>query len=560
MASKSTHTVLDSGRALGSDAVAGLGTALFGVPSGLAFAKLAGVDPIYGLYSCMVATIVSSLGTGTVLMVGTLTSAIAVSTKSILGSSGIETSLIPSALFTLSFMVGVIMLTLGLLRLGKIVKFISNAVLTGYVLGIACLIIIGEFGDLVGYPLHEGSKLHRLVEYFQHFSDWDVSTTLLGLASCVAVLIAQRNPVTKVLVPVIVLIAGAAIVSLGGLSSVALTGSIAQIHSQLPSFVHPDPSLMPKLALGAISITLIALTEGASISTAFPNPDGSEAKISKDFRGIGVANIIGSFFQSMSIGGSLSRSAMCVKSGAKSRLAGIFTGVWMMALVYFAGSWIVLVPLTSIAGVLWAIIIQVVIDKRADVKLMFATSPGSATVLTVTFLCSLFIPLQWTIMIGAGLSWLVYAYTSSKDAHLVQLKRNDEGFYEETKPPEYLESNSLTILQLEGNGFFSEVPVIKDLMVDTKSTRNSVLIWRMRGLEDVHSASLKWFRSFARTFRTKGNRLILEGVEPHILEEMRKTGVVDVVGEDNVLPAQPGLLETLEKAVDDANHWIEKRR
>ena len=131
--------------------ISGLATGLFSIPEGMAYAQLAGVNPVYGLYSGIVAVIVSSMTTGTILMMSTLTSAIALATGSVIQTAGIQDSQMPQALFTITFLVGVIMFVLGILRLGSIVNFVSNAVMTGFVAGASLLIILGQEHHLTGY-------------------------------------------------------------------------------------------------------------------------------------------------------------------------------------------------------------------------------------------------------------------------------------------------------------------------------------------------------------------------------------------------------------------------
>lgn len=135
---------------LASGALAGFSTGLFSIPEGMAYAQLAGVKPLYGLYAGLVATLVAALSTGTVLMVSTLTSAIAFSTGSILHVAGIGGSAMPGALFTVTLLSGGIMLVLGLLRLGSMVSFVSNSVMTGFAGAAAVLIVVRELGDFSG--------------------------------------------------------------------------------------------------------------------------------------------------------------------------------------------------------------------------------------------------------------------------------------------------------------------------------------------------------------------------------------------------------------------------
>ena len=139
------------GQTFKNDAIAGFSTGLLSIPEGMAYAQLAGVNPIYGLYSGMVATFVVALSTGAILMISTLTSAIALSIARVLDVVGINANANPNAIFTITFLVGATMFVTGLLRLGKLVGFVSNAVMTGFVTGASLLIIIGELGDFSGY-------------------------------------------------------------------------------------------------------------------------------------------------------------------------------------------------------------------------------------------------------------------------------------------------------------------------------------------------------------------------------------------------------------------------
>ncbi len=137
-------------KTLVSDAAAGFSTGLFSIPEGMAYASRAGVNPVYGLYSGMVPTIVAPLSTGTILMISTLTSAIALATASVISAAGLSSDNL-AALFTITFLVGATMFVLGMLRLGSLVNYVSIAVMTGFVLGASLLIIFGELGDLTGY-------------------------------------------------------------------------------------------------------------------------------------------------------------------------------------------------------------------------------------------------------------------------------------------------------------------------------------------------------------------------------------------------------------------------
>ncbi len=542
------------------DLYSGLMTSLFSIPEGMAYASIAGVNPIYGLFSAMGATIVSSLTTSSILMISTLTSAIAISTKSVINVANFESSTIPEALFTLTFLIGVVMLVLGVLRLGKIVNFVSNAAITGFIFGIAMLIIIGELGDLVGMKISGHNKLEEMVYWFTHIHEWDITTAIFSLLTIVLMFLLQKNRKTKEAASFIVLIGGVAVAYLVNLPSIALIGSISDTAISLPTPVVPNPILMPKLFVGAISIALLALVQGTSISTSFPNPDGSESNYSKDFIGQGLGNIFGSFFQSMGTGGSFSRTAISVMSGAKSNLSGIFSALWLILIVVIAGKLIALIPIATIGSILTVIAWQIMLRRCSDISLILRTSKESSVVMITTFLSSLFIPLQWTIFLGAILSLLFYIYASATKIRLSRMIKNKEGYFEIHDMPKKIDSGSVTVFDYEGNCFFGEVPAIKNMMPSIKEVKHSVIIWRMRGCEDIHSTFLKWLKGFIDQFLANDNRFMIEGVDTRVMKILEKTSIVEKIGKDNIFPAHPAYLMALEQALHTANTWIDSKK
>jgi SulP family sulfate permease len=542
-------------KALKSDVVAGFATGLFSIPEGMAYAQLAGVNPLYGLYSGIVATIAGSLSTGTLLMISTLTSAIALSTASVLQTANIQDSQMPAALFTVTFLVGATMLIMGLLRLGSLVSFVSNAVMTGFVAGASVLIVIGEMGDFSGYAPSGSNKLMEMVDWLRNIGQWDLMTTAVAVSSLILMLVFKRFRKTEKMAAIFTLLIMTVAVNLLQLS-VPLVGSIASIPRGLPTPTLPAFSLIPKLALGSLSVALVALVQGAGISTAYPNPDGSRAGASRDFIGQGIGNLLGSFFQSMGTGGSLSRTGICVEAGSKSRWGGIFAGLWLSLILLLLGSLAELVPLSVIAGMLFVIGGELIGARLPNARLVFASSGGSTAAGLLTFVSALFIPLQYTIFLGAGLSLLLYIGVSASKARLFKFVRGKDGYWQEQDLPATFPSSQATVVAYEGAKFFAEVPSIMGKMPSLEGVTNAAIIWRLRDLESVHSTFLKQLSLFAQSVQKGGNRFMLEGVEPQVMTTLEKTGSLDVIGRDNVFPERPGLGAALDAAWEEAQKWL----
>jgi SulP family sulfate permease len=536
--------------------ISGLATGLFSIPEGMAYAQLAGVNPVYGLYSGIVAVIVSSLTTGTILMMSTLTSAIALATGSILTTAGIQDSQLPAALFTITFLTGAIMFLLGLFRLGSIVNFVSNAVMTGFVAGASLLIILGQEHHLTGYSPQGGDEFQKTVNWLQNIDQWEPTTVAISVAVIVLMVVMKRiRPIEK-FAPIIVLVLSTAVVNFFQLQT-ELVGDIATIPNSLPGFMLPDFSLIPQLFLGSISVALVALAQGAGISTAVPNPDGSRASQSRDFLGEGLGNLAGSFFQSMATGGSLSRTGISVGAGATNRLGGVFAGLWLGLIVLLFGSAAEKVPLAVIGGMLTVVGVELIMARVPSARLIWHTGEwGSIAAMLITFLTALFIPLQFTIFLGALLSVLLYVAAAAKKLRVQQAVRLDDGGWEMRDTPKTLVPGEVNVFLIQGLDFFAEVPLLEDDLPSARGVTNAVVVLVLRDLQGASSTAIRWFERYANDLRAGGSLLMLADVNPGALDAFRKSGLLEIVGEQNVFPAAQRVLEAEQQAWEAAQQWL----
>jgi SulP family sulfate permease len=378
----------------------------------------------------------------------------------------------------------------------------------------------------------------------------------VGFGTIIAMVVLKKIPATEKAAAVIVLILGTVVVNLLHLPTVELVAKIAKIPNGLPTVVMPDPAMMPKLALGSLSVALVALTQGAGIGTAVPNPDGSRASQSRDFMGQGLGNIAGSFFQSLGSGGSLSRTGISVGAGAKSRMAGVFSGLWLILIVVLMGSLAESVPLSVIAGILAVVAVELITARIPDAALIWKTSKGSAAAGLLTFGAALFIPLQYTIFLGAGLSMALYIYASSRHVRLYHLVATGDGHWREQDPPATYPSRAVTVLRFDHLDFFAEVPLLEDLLPSRQGVRQAAVILTLRYMESLPSTTLKWLNQYNRELQEGGNLLLLAGVDPQVLNLLEHTGIIDAIGKDNIFPARHVMTRSIEEAVTRAQEWL----
>ncbi|MET7758930.1 SulP family inorganic anion transporter [Streptomyces sp. NPDC005389] len=536
----------------------GLVTGLFSIPEGMAYAAIAGFNPVAGFYAGVVPAIVGSLTSRTVLMVTTLTSALALTSQSVLSDAGLDPK-DAGNVATLTLMAGMVMLLMGVLRLGVVMSFVSHAVMTGFSTGIALQIITGVLKDATGYKPQGHNRLHQLVDWLAHIGAWQLAATLVAAAT-IAVwaltrLVRRLEPVALL---VAMVVASAAVAVLG--TDVELVGGIAHIPAALPGFSAPDLSAVPALLGGAVAVALVGLAQAASIGPSVPNPDGSKSSVNGDFAAQGLANLAGGLFQSLPSGGSLSRTGVAVSAGARTRWAGVLSGVLLALIVLVCAPLAEHIPMPVIGGLILVVGGELIWGKRHDILLVLRTSPLSSAAMVLTFLATTQLPLQQAIVIGAVLSLLLYCVQAARRSRLVALTADDTGHWHPGDVPQALPPGEVTVLYYDGVGLFAELPRIETMLPRTDHARNAVLILVMRGVPDVPSSSMaKVLRRHAHDLDRQGGRLILAGAEPGLVHAFEAAGLDRDLGPDGIVPAGGALFDPLDRAMATARAWIEDR-
>ncbi|MFF5931719.1 SulP family inorganic anion transporter [Streptomyces hydrogenans] len=543
------------GRPKPADVGSGLVTGLFSIPEGMAYAAIAGFNPVAGLYAGVVPAIVGSLTSRTVLMVTTLTSALALTSQSVLSDAGLDPK-DAGNVATLTLMAGVVMLLMGVLRLGVVMSFVSNAVMTGFSTGIALQIITGVLKDATGYKPEGRNRLHQLGDWLAHIGEWQLAATLVAAAT-IAVWAATRlvRRLEPVALLVAMVVASAAVAVLG--TDVELVGGIAHIPAALPGFSAPDLSAVPALLGGAVAVALVGLAQAASIGPSVPNPDGSRSSVNGDFAAQGLANLAGGLFQSLPSGGSLSRTGVAVSAGARTRWAGVLSGVLLALIVLVCAPLAEHIPMPVIGGLILVVGGELIWGKRHDILLVLRTSPLSSAAMVLTFLATTQLPLQQAIVIGAVLSLLLYCVQAARRSRLVALTADATGRWHPGDVPASLPPGEVTVLYYDGVGFFAELPGIEESLPPTDDACGAVMILVMRGVPDVPSSTMaKVLRRHAHDLRRAGGRLILVGVEPGLARALEAAGLDRDLGPEGIVPAGGALFDPLDQALADARAWI----
>ncbi len=537
---------------LRNDLVPGITAAIASIPDAMASAVMAGINPVQGLYAYIVGTPLAALTTSSVFMAVTTTSAMALATGSALAEVP-STERLPYVVM-LTILIGAFQIIAGLFKLGSLTRFVSNAVMTGFLTGVAVLIILGQLSDFTGYSSTYSNKVLQSLDTVLHYNQVDWPTLGIGVFTLALILLLRRTRLANFSM-LLALAAAAILVQVLSLSSVTLVGDTAEIPNSLPTPIMPDLRLAPQLLLSAMAIGIIGLVQGAGVGQTYPNPDGKYPDASRDFLGQGIANVAAGFFRGMPMGGSVGSTSLAMSAGATSRWTNILTGVFIAIGVLLFGSLIEKLPMTGLAAILILAGFETINTER--IEMVRDTSLSALAAMGITFLATLVLPIQAAVFLGVVVSSVLYLYQASATVRLVEIVPVPDGLPEERPAPAELASNQVTILDPYGSLFFAGARMFEAQLPAADQATRAVVILSLRPHHDVGSTLLGVLTRYARLLQQNGGLLMIAGVGEHVMEQMERTEMFDVIGAQNVFPATPRLGESVNNALIAARAWLD---
>ena len=541
---------------LRQDAEAGLVLGVQSVPDGLATGLLAGVNPLAGLYGYLAGTATGALFTSSSFMAvqGTGAMAMVVADVPAIGNADDPAR----ALVTLSMLTGAIMLAAGLLHLGTVLRFVSNAVMVGFINAVGVNIVLGQLSNLTGYEAEGANRVVRAINTLLHPGQLDGRTLLVGVATIVLIVLLERTRLGSIGLVIAVVVTSLASTLLGW-SEVATLSDLGIVPDSLPTPQLPLLSLIPVLVVPALSLAFVGLVQGAGISANFTNPDGSYPDASRDFVGQGAANVASGLLQGMPVGGSVSASSLNKAAGARSRRSLLIASVVMAVVIVVFGEAVGGVAMSALAGLLMLIGYRTV--KPADLQSVWKTGAVQKAVLVVTFALTMVIPLQYAVLVGVGLSVVLHVVRQSNQVTVRRRVRDADGQLLEVDPPAVLPSSEVVVLQPYGSLFFAAAPVFEATLPEvTDASRGAVVILRLRGRSDLGTTFMDVLHRYALALAGVGGKLVIVSANDRIIEQLRVTGITDVIGEANVYPGDERVGATVERAYLDAIAWVDANR
>ncbi len=538
---------------LGKDVPAGLVLGVESVPDGLAGGLLAGVNPIYGLYGYMFGTLFGAVATSSAFMAVQATGAMAVVVSDVPQVHG-DTPEANAALFTLTVLTGLVMLGLGLARMGWIVRWVPNAVLTGFINAVAINIILGQLDYVTGYEAEGENRVARAVDTVLNVPGWQAAAVVVSAATIALILLLERTRLGALGLVVAVGLGSA----LGALElfPVLQLRDITEVPSGLPVPSMPTLGMVGALVVPALSLAFVGLVQGAAISSSVPNPDGTYPDASGDFRGQGVANIGAGLLQGMPVGGSMSATSLVTNAGARSRIALFVAGLTMVLVVLALSELVGYIAMPALAGLLVVVGFRTL--KPEQVRMVWRTGPIQATVMTLTFVLTLLIPLQYAVLVGIGMSVLLYVIRQSNRITIKSWSFTETGEVDEGDPPAEVGVNEVLVLRPYGSLFFAAAGAFEEALPSvSEESRRSVVILTLRGKEDLGSTFINLTTRYAKTLADHDCLLKVSGISEGVMSQLEVTGALAEIGADNIYLSTASLTASTRQAMRDAHDWMD---
>ncbi len=524
------------GEYLRADLIAGLTIAVILLPQSMAYALIADLPPQMGLYTAIVGSIVGALwGSSHQLQTGPTNAAslLVLSILLPLATSDSPEYLLAAGLLTL--LVGLFRMGMGLARLGMLVNFVSDSVITGFTAGAGLLIFFNQLRNLFGlvFPSSEGLWI-TLQQLAQNIRDTHLLSLVLGLATALLVLVLKR--LNKRLPGPMIAILGASLIT--GIFQLDAQGVrvIGAIPRSLPPLTVPpllDLGLVSKLAVGALSVAAIGLVEAISIARGIASQTGQRLDSNQEFFGQGLANIASAFFSGYACSGSFTRSAVNYQAGAQTGISNVFSGIFVLVVVLVFGTWAAFIPLPALAGLVVVVALQLI--DRKEIARIWKGARGDQVIMITTFLATLMLPLQYAVLTGIMMSLAYYLLKTS----MPQVRRvlPDENFADLVPRPDQPECVQLSIVEILGDLYFGAVQHVETQLLDhlSRNPTQRYLLLRMYSVEHCDISGIHALESVLRTYRQAGGDVYISRCQAPVMRIMQSTEFSKRLGADHFL-------------------------
>lgn len=525
-------------RTFRGDLYAGITVAIMLIPQGMAYAVLAGLPPVYGLYASIVPVLVYAVfGTSRQLAVGpvALVSILVLAGVSQHAAAG-SMRFVQLAILT-GFGAGLVQLLMGFFKMGFLVNFLSRPVLNGFVSAAAIIIAVSQFGNLLGLNISGNDNVFYILWQTVSgiSSEFHGITALFGCGSLFLIYGLKRWK-KKLPAALIVVISGIVFSFWFDLENTGLQ-VVGEIPTGLPSFslVSISPDDLGMLWPIILTIALISFVESIALAKSIAVRRGYKIDPDQELIGLGAAKLAGSFFQAFPTTGGFSRTAVNDQSGASTQVSGVISAVLVGVTVLFLTPFFYYLPIAVLAAIIIMSILS--LFEFHQIKFLWKTDRKDLAMLAVTFVATLIFGIKEGILVGVVLSLAVVIYSSTKP-HTAELGRlgNTKNFRNINRYKEARTDNEILIFRFDSSLYFANVEHFIDFIeakIEKKGEDLELVILDASAINSVDSTGIYTLQELIRDLKVRRITFYIAGAIGPVRDKLKASGITESMGEEN---------------------------
>jgi len=541
------------------DLSAGLTVGVMLIPQGMAYAMIAGLSPIYGLYASLVPLVVYAIfGSSRQLAVGPVAMVSLLVAAAVAPIAEGNAELYLGLALLLSLMVGVLQFGLGVSRFGFLVNFLSHPVLSGFTSAAALIIGISQLKHLLGIDLPRSNFVHEVLwAAVTRLGDAHGLTILVGLGS-ILLLVGLREWNRSIPGALVVVVVSTLVVWFFGLGDegVAIVGAVPS-GLPVPTLPPLDWSYVTTLAPSALAIGLVGFMESIAVAKVYASRHRYEVDANQELIGLGLANIAGAFFGAYPTTGGFSRTAVNDEAGARTTLAGILSaGIIALTLLFLTPLFYYL-PKAVLAAIVMVAVFGLI--DVAEARYLWTVDRRDFSLMVLTFLATLGLGIEQGIVVGVIVSLIVVIYESSTPHTAVMGRLPDTETYRNLKRnPEAKTRSHIVILRMDANLYFANVSNFRDLVLDLDVNDPALraVVVDMYPVNQIDSTATHTLRDVIETCRRHGVALYLAGVKGPVKDVLDAAGISSELGDEHFYLEVHHAVEAAEKQIAEDDEGV----
>lgn len=519
-----------------ADIMAGIIVGIVAIPLAIAFGIASGVGPAEGLMTAVIAGVLISLLGGSKVQIGGPTGAFIVIIYGVIQEFGL------GGLAIATIMAGIILVIMGLCRLGTIIKFMPYPIIIGFTGGIAITIFSTQINDLFGLGISNvpANFIDKWVCYFNNFGNIDYWSAAMGVLSVVLIAVTPKfsKKIPGSLLAIIVMTVTAFLLKkYAGVDSIKTIGDLYTLPSGLPSPVVPSLpegqtlfATIQNLAPVAFTIAMLGAIESLLSAMVADGVIGDRHNSNTELIGQGVANIVVPFFGGIPATGAIARTMANINNGGKTPIAGVVHTLVLLLVLLFLGGLVQLIPMPCLAGVL--VMVSYNMSGWRTIVSMCKSSMSGTSVLFVTLLLTVFFDLTLAIEVGLVMAIVLFMKRAMESAHISVVRDEMEVHHDGEKDEVLAIPEKTEVFEIEGPFFFGIANKFDELTRNTDAM--PIRVVRMRKVTFIDATGLHNLEIFIQASHKEGRVVILSGVHDNVAKSLKKAGIVKLVGENNV--------------------------